>query len=297
MRNWLTENLTDQMEISVPLPMRHFSELQARIARGEVVSREEMERWYLPLPADYDAVKKWLQGQGLTITQEDASRLGIFAAGTVAQIQQSLQVEMVAVTVNGRNFHAANSVPSLPTSIATRVLGINGLQPYQHRLKHDALATQSTNAPPFLIGDILGAYNAKNLGVTGANEKIAILIDTFPADSDLTAFWAANNIPQSLSNIEKIQVNSGTLPAVSGEETLDVEWSSGIAPAAKVRIYASRTLNDSDLDKAFQQIINDLPTQPQLHQLSISLGLGETYSTTSQLNTDTQLLAAIAAAG
>jgi kumamolisin len=297
MRPLAAINLTATMEFGVALQMRNFADMQARVARGETISRAELEQAYLPLPADYDALKQWLTGEGFTVTVDDPSRLIIFVEGTVAQVQQSLQLQIVDVTVDGVDYHAANSAPSLPSGIAAPVLGINGLQPFIQRHKHTVLRPLTASQPPYLVSEILGAYNAKNLGVTGAGQKIAIVIDTVPSNSDLTNFWKNNNIPQSLTNIETINVNGGTLPAVSGEETLDVEWSSGIAPAAKIRVYASRTLSDANLDKCFQRIISDLPSQPTMHQLSISLGLGETYSTTAQFNTDAQLLATIASGG
>ena len=52
-----------------------------------------------------------------------------------------------------------------------------------------------------------------------------------------------------------------------------------------------------DLDKALDQIIRDLPTQPGLKQLSISLGLGETFMAPDEVTTQHQKLLRIAAAG
>jgi len=65
-------------------------------------------------------------------------------------------------------------------------------------------------------------------------------------------------------------VVSGPLPSPSGEESLDVEWSSGIAPGVTVRVYATTDLAFVHLEQAYQAIINDLPTQPELHQISLS---------------------------
>ena len=141
------------------------------------------------------------------------------------------------------------------------------------------------------------AYGANALSVNGAGQKIGIVIDTFPADSDLMLFWNFNGVPQSLSNIEKVQVVSGTLPSPSGEETLDVEWSSGMAPGAKVRIYATTDLGWAHLDQAYQQIINDLPGQPGLRQVSLSYGAVEKYASLSQMQTDAQYFASMAGAG
>ncbi len=286
------------MEFGVSFHMRNYAQMQARIARGETIAREELERVYLPLQSEYDAVVQWLTGQGFVITRHDPSRLVVYAQGTLAQVRTSLQVHFVTVTANGgQTYHAADTAPSLPLSIATPVLGINHLQPFHQRVKHAVRMPLTNNAPPFKINEILAAYNATGLGVTGSGQKIAILIDTVAKNSDLTAFWSANSVAQSTSNIETVNVNGGALPAPSGEETLDEEWSSGIAPGARIRVYASGTLFDSDLDKCLQRLINDLPTQPQIHQLSISLGLGETYVSQAQFTTDAQLFATIASQG
>jgi kumamolisin len=196
-------------------------------------------------------------------------------------------------------YQAARTHPSLPRRFGGAVLGINGLQPYLHARKHLVFKPQanSSDAPPYHIGDILNAYNAASVTTSGNNQTIAILIDSFPKNSDLTTFWTNNGIAQSLSNITEINVANASLPSPSGEETLDVEWSSGIAPNAMIRVYAASSLAFANLDQAIEQIITDLPSQPNLHQLSISLGLGETYVGASQMTTDAQYFATIASAG
>jgi kumamolisin len=41
--------------------------------------------------------------------------------------------------------------------------------------------------------EILKAYKADGLGLNGSGQTIAILIDTFPADADMQAFWQQAN--------------------------------------------------------------------------------------------------------
>src|SRR5437667_5868786 len=43
-------------------------ELEARVAKGEVVPPAELERLYTSKPADADALKAWLKTQGFEIT-------------------------------------------------------------------------------------------------------------------------------------------------------------------------------------------------------------------------------------
>src|SRR5262249_38596823 len=129
----------------------------------------------------------------------------------------------------------------------------------------------AANSPPYLVSEILKAYNANALGVTGKGQTIAILIDTFPNNDDLVAFWKANGITTDLTRIEKIKVGSGHLPSPEGEETLDASWSSGVAPGAKIKIYATGTLEFVALDQALDRIITDASDDPSLRQVSISL--------------------------
>jgi kumamolisin len=257
----------------------------------------------------------WLTSQGFTITKTDPNHLGVFVAGTVRQVQQALQVNFGRVLVANNVYVSAVTAPSVPASLAPLMVGVNGLQPHIKAHKHTqrvpvqstritltagGLASpspQTANRPPFLVDEILKAYNANGLPLSGSGEKIAIVIDTFPNDSDLTSFWAINGLNQDLSHIEKVQVASGTLPAPTGEETLDVEWSSGIAESATVRIYATTDLSLTNIDQALQAILNDIPIEPELHQVSISLGLGESFVSPSQLQTDAQYFASMAANG
>jgi hypothetical protein len=95
------------------------------------------------------------------------------------------------------------------------VLGINGLQPQFHPKPHSKNASGqpqklTNNQPPYTVKEVATAYNAVGLSVNGAGQKIGIVIDTFPASSDLVTFWQGNAIAQSLNNIEEVQVVGGT---------------------------------------------------------------------------------------
>jgi kumamolisin len=303
LRRTLTPSENNEpMEFEVALQMRNFSELQQRLADGELIATAEMAGKYYPLEADYQAVAGWLTGQGFTSTLADPNRLAIFASGPVWQVSQAFQVNFARVSFENEEYTSAISAPSVPAALAPVILGINGLQPHIHAHKHSQLqlmqpASSPSIAPPYLPSEIMHAYNADGLSQTGAGQKIAIVIDTFPKTSDLTTFWSDCGISQSLGNIEFVQVVSGVLPAPSGEETLDVEWSSAIASGAKVRVYATKDLSTVHIDEAYAKIVSDLPSQPALHEVSLSYGLGETYTTASQVQTDDNYFASMASAG
>ena len=302
---------TMDVHFSLALPKDAEQQLEARVAKGEVVSPEELKKIYTANPTDADALKTWLQSEGFTITHSTPD--GIYARAKVSQIANSLDVTMGRVTKDGVTYNAAYTAPSLPTNVAGAVRSINGLQPFRQAHKHarrvvppDGNRTfgagpepspNIANAPPYLVSEILGAYGANGLGVTGQGQTIAILIDTFPSDADLTAFWSRNSMPVTLTHIEKVNVPGTALPAPSGEETLDVSWASGIAPGAQVRIYATGSLSFVAIDRALDRIIGDLPSHPGMRQLSISLGLGETFMSPGEVTTEHAKFLRLAAAG
>jgi kumamolisin len=288
------------IEFSIALRMRDFPDLQERIGKGEIISVERMAAKYYPTTTDYQTVVDWLTAQGFTVQPADPYNLSVFASGSVAQIESAFQTKFARIKFAGLEFTSASTAPSMPAAVAGSVLGVNGLQPHLHPKYHSVIRPANAQKlindfPPYTVPEIVKAYQG-SIG-DGSGQKIAIVIDTFPANSDLTAFWSANSIGQSLSNIEEVQAVSGRLPAPSGEETLDVEWSSGIAAAAKIRVYAATDLAFVHLDQAYQAILNDLPSQPALHQISLSYGLGEQYMPTGQAQTDDQYFAALAGAG
>jgi len=89
------------------------------------------------------------------------------------------------------------------------------------------------------------------------------------------------------------------LPPPEGEETLDTEWSSSMAPGAKVRVYATQSLSFTGIDQAYQQVYSDVVNHPELgiHQMSMSFGIGELYESPSQIAADDQFFAELASAG
>jgi kumamolisin len=292
---------------SLEIPADKEALLEQKVERGEVVSPKELATTFGGNADVAGRLKQWLQKEGFEVTHATPDNTTVYAKGTVSQIENSLQVHMVHVTRGGIAYMAARDAPSLPNDVGTGVHAIVGLQPFRRANKHARKVrpqhvrhagggpgpshveqgvqafeaapspVAAAVAPPYLVHDILRAYDADNLGLTGAGQTIAILIDTFPADTDVQSFWKQNNIPVDLARIEKVNVSGQAPPPPEGEESLDVEWSSGVAPGAKVRVYACGSLSFVDLDRALDKILADIDATPGMRQLSISLGLGETY--------------------
>jgi kumamolisin len=311
----LPDTRDEQMTIlfSLDTPPDKEADLEQRVANGEVISPAELEKNYAPDPGERDKLITWLKSQNFDVADVSPDGTSVYARSSVAQIEKTLGVDMVSVTKDGVTYTAAKNAPSLPADVGAGVHAIIGLQPFRQARKQSRIflplndnrallgvrsprprgaqarraramrpaAAQPTvnidNAPPYVVPEILKAYGADGLGLSGKGQTIAILIDTVPNSADLRAFWAQNGVPNSRTRVQKVNVTGQPLPPASGEETLDVSWASGVAPEAKVRVYATGTLQFVDLDRALDQIIADLADHPGMRQLSISLGLGEKF--------------------
>ena len=286
--------------------------LERLVAQGRVISPEELEREHGVEAAETQRLVKWLTKQKFEVLRVSKDNSSVFARAPASQVETSLDVKMVRVTSAGVTCIAARSAPSLPVDIASSVHAIIGLQPYRRASKHairldvrnadlsptvPGPGTVDPESPPYKVRQIAGAYQADGLDVTGKGQTIAILIDTVPLDSDLTAFWKANGVPGDLARIEKVDVPGGDLPPPEGEETLDASWASALAPGACVRIYAAGALHFPALDAALDRILEDVRERPEMRQLAISIGLGETYMQPAELRTQHAKFLRLAALG
>ena len=257
---------------SLALPDSAQADLQKMVAEGKIVAPKQLARNYSADAGDAKALTSWLKSEGFKIEKVSDDRTSVYAEGTVEQIEKSLAVKMVRVTKDGITYTAAQDAPSLPKSVAKNVSAIVGLQPFRRAHKQFRICVPQSGVPAparrargatakrtttgkkakpapttsavhngYLVSEILKAYGADGLAVTGKGQTIAILIDTFPTAADLKAFWKLNKLKTKISQVTMINVNNASLPPQEGEETLDAQWTSGIAPhGIPCRFHTSR---------------------------------------------------------
>jgi hypothetical protein len=297
------DELSASMTFEVGLRMRNFDEMQARIARGELISPAEKEARYFPLAADHDSVVLWLKSQGFEITRTDADHLAVFARGSVDDVGKAFQVSFARVVTADGEFTSAVTVPSLPSEISSVVLGVHGLQP--HIRRHPFFTPRAAPSPRlnlngYLPSQIAAAYNATGLSETGSGQTIAIYSLAFPASSDLTMFWSDAQASGSLGNITDIPVGGGPVsPSTSSQEEacLDVEWASALAPGAAIRVYGASETDPAENDEIYQEVYADLQKVSNMSVLSVSIGGNELDVPKDYLVLEAQYMANLASAG
>ena len=277
------------MEFDLSLGLQNQAELEARINAGEVLSRPALDA-YLPPTGDYAKLKAWLVAQGFKVSLEAGTRHAIFVRGPVAKVAAVFKVRMARVATPDGEFTSAVTTPELPDEVAPLVEKIRGLQPHLIRHKHSQL-TATTNGNKYITPAAVAAVYQAPTNLNGAGQTIAIVGASAVVQSDITTFWSLCGISQSWSNITQVNVGAGPGGPTGdqGELSLDVEWTSGIAPGAKIRVYETATpLYLTREAAAYTQILNDLPSNPSLHQVSESYAGNEVSA--DQSNGDTALV-------
>jgi len=295
-----SEELSKLLDISFHFKLsdEKQNELISLVESGGMLSPSELLSNYTADDSEVNELINFLVDSGFINVRKSSDGCSVFASGTMEVISSSLNCNMVTVENElGRNI-VATTEPSLPESISINIDSINGLQPlaefnklnrrentifFQKRFAQNRFNKLVNYSRPYLIDAIKSAYNALNTPSDGRGQVIGILIDRVPNSLDLIRFWRLNNQSTSLSRVSNINVNNLRLGPANGEETLDVQWSSGIAPGSRVNVYATGLLTFSAVERGLDRIFYDVLRTPTLRQISISLGIGERYLTPGEL--------------
>lgn len=296
--------LATGMDVQFALPLRNLAELNARVARGEIVSQSELEEKYFPHAADYAAVTDWLRTQGVRVDHEDPTHLTVFGHAPVETVGAALRTRFSVVEgVDGHEYVSAVTEPQLPAEIARQVLAINRLQPHI-RPRPQITLTSPTSNNMYTLGPrtVAELYRADQTTLTGAGESIIVLgiqVDF----SDLTQFWNSCGIPRTIDSVTTVTLVAGTPPPDPtrnaendgnvAETTMDLQWAGAMAPAAKLVFIP--TIDWAGVSSAISQRVK--AGDRTMHQLTCSWGLEESSMSLGAIQSYSQYFTAIAANG
>src|SRR5476651_1013928 len=170
------------------------------------------------------------------------------------------------------------------------------MQPQSGR--HAEVVTDSNGAQYVTPSNILAAYQAP-ASLTGAGQTIAVVYSATVLSSDLSIFYSSIGSTQTADNVTTVLVNGGpSAPSLAefSEATGNVEWASGMAPGAKVRLYAVRDLAFTSFIAGCSQILADAAAN-HITVVSIPYFDPESHYTASVLRGFSQVFAQMAAAG
>ena len=250
-------------------------------------------------------VQAYLKQQGLRGDVLD-NKMVIHVQGTLAQLGQAFgtSIHTFKDAGSGRTFHRPARPMVLPAALAGTVSAVSGLsnehqyishrlaiprplsptatttfapQSVQPNLKPSGNPTATGIPGDYTVGDVANFYNVNPLyhrGITGKGSTIGIvtLSNFFPADAQ--AYWDGIGLVTKPNRITQVHVNGGgAINGGSGETSLDVEQSGGMAPKADIIVYDAPNTS-GDFVAAFAQAVSD----NRADSISTSWGLPEIFN-------------------
>jgi uncharacterized repeat protein (TIGR03803 family) len=229
-----------------------------------------------PAEQDYQAVTRFAQAHGLTVTGTHPNRTLLDVSGAVADIERTLHLRMRVYQhpTEARTFYAPDAEPSLDLDVP--VLGISGLDnfilPHPMNLKTAAFDTD-TNATAYVTGsgpsgyfignDFRAAY-APGVALNGAGQSVGLFELDGYYPSDIADYESLAKLPNvTLTNI-LVDGFSGTPGSENIEVALDIDMAICMAPGLlQVMVYEGSDPNEND-------VLNRMATDNKAKQLSSS---------------------------
>ena len=282
---------TTQMNLAIGLPLRNQEALDALLVQlsdptspncGHYLSPQQFTAMFGPTEQDYEALIKFVEENGLLVTEKHSNRMLLDVTGGVSDVEKMLHVKIMAYRhpVRG-DFYAPDREPWL--DLETKALDIGGLDNFEQprpmgltkTLTNEAVSYVTGSGPGgYFIGKDFRAAYAPGVTLTGSGQVVGLLeFDGFYA-GDVTENFAAAGLPAVPTQTVLLDGFSGTPGSANTEVTLDIMMASYMAPGlSKVIIYEGYYPND---------ILNRMATDDVAQQLSSSWGFG-INSTTEQI--------------
>ncbi len=251
---------TKVLHVTVGIPYANTAAIQAyadsvsdptSINYGKFLTPAEVGQRFGAPQTTVDSVTNYLKSQGFQVTLVNPARITISATCTVGQAEKAF-----ATTINdyqvknssepGRaSFFSFATTPKMPSTLATSVIDINGLQNFTK-----PRATQTTMTPGqcrTLYG--LGTIFANNF--RGQGRSVAISNWDGFRKADAVTFITHFGVPQPAggagSNIHIVSINgrNGETVTADGECDLDIQMAIGQAPLSNLYVYDNA--GDGDL--------------------------------------------------
>ena len=244
----------------------------------EWLTPEEFGQRFGPNDHDLQIVTSWLQGHGFEVARIAKGRNVIEFSGNATQVQEAFHTSIHKYVVNGEEHWANANDPEIPTALTPVVAGVHTLHNFIKRpMLHIAeqkiaaklepqgpekrpMVTFPGTPPQYALGpaDYEKIYNIKPLlsgtpAINGTGITVAVVgrSDLFAGGQDVSNFQSVFKDTVAAPGTDFTTIVDGPDPGDLGggeeaEATLDVTWSSALAPGATVDFVVSAVTNTTD---------------------------------------------------
>jgi subtilase family serine protease len=260
---------------------------------GKFLTAKQAQERFGATSEQVEAVKSWLTGAGLTVT--DTTRHYIAVKGDVAAAEQAFGTRIHDYRKAGKVYRAPQRTATAPAALKGAVLTVTGLDNAPHKAnKQDELPPPEAvfrNAGPF--SSYYGSNVAKDLpkvdghavpyvpkGYTGKQLRAAYGAGTKTGKGVTVAITDAYASPTIAEDAARYAARNGDAPYAAGqlsqvlpdgynstddcdaagwygEESLDVEAVHAVAPKANIVYAGAASCNDDDLLDTLGKVVDD----------------------------------------
>jgi subtilase family serine protease len=217
---------------------------------------EQFAARFGPSDADITTVTNWLRSQGFTNLHLSKGKNFLEFSGTAGQLRNAFQTEIHSYVLNGREHHANNRDPQVPSALAPIVKGLVTLNDFPVKSHSTVLGTARMDLAthkitpdwtfrqgvyPLSPSDFAVQYNLNPLysaGTNGSGVTIGIIGASRVDPTVVATYRTFFGLPANPVNIILDGADPG-LNSAATESYLDVELAGAVAPAAKINLYTS----------------------------------------------------------
>lgn len=250
--------------------------------------------FFAPSSTEILIVTEYLKLFGIQVTDVYSDHLLIKATGTIDAFNKAFSFDVHDFSRDGRRFHRPLGKPNIPfilRDILVTVIGPSNearFRPRNVRLSDRIKSPfrQQAALPPhtiatgvpqqYTVGDVANRYDINplyqaHIDGKGQTVGIATLANFIPDDA--YAYWSLIDLDVLPNRITQVHVDGGgdlSANAGSGETSLDVEQSGGLAPQAKIIVYDAPNTDPGFIDLFYKAASDNL-----VDSLSVSWGQAE----------------------
>ncbi len=290
---------------SVVLNVRNLDALESYVASTQdpnsvsyhkFLSVPEFVRSYAPDSAQIAAVTKYLNSFGIEVTEVYANNLLVTASGSVDAFNKAFAFSIHDFSKTGARFHRPLQEATIPASLKDAVLSVVGPSDEARFTSHNIRRNGVTGStvgkpnlalPPKSLGatgipgeytvlDFANFYDVNPLysaGINGSGQTVGIATLAAFLPSDAYYYWKLVGLKVNQHRIKVVKVDGGAPYGEAdgtGETSLDVEQSGGVAWGANIIVYDAPNTNKGFLDLFYKAASDNL-----VDSLSTSWGQAE----------------------
>lgn len=201
---------------------------------------------YAPTAAQIAQVTSYLKSEGLTVGALTGNHLTLAVSGTASQVEKAFNVSLATYKTASQTFDANTAAPSLPSSIASVVENVAGLNTEALHVSLAHKEAAGSNAVTSHAGTTMTpttAREAYNLttdistdSYNGSGKTIALAEFSAYTASDVAKYNTNYSLGVTAASV--VKVDGGTTDT-SGEDEdeLDIEVDYALAPKATIKVY------------------------------------------------------------